>query len=573
MGGDGLHSYRFTNVIQYAQKHCESDIKMVDGVVCTTSQSEARPSLELTEETETQEDMSTKDTAQVSVSVEVRSTGEGKESSKKDEEPALSATPPDDEAVKSKIPPPSKEDIETSEVPLLSDEQLELDQQPARKQTFHISALSILSPQPPKEERDSSTMKTPTTTTAPVVATATPPGTTAATSGTGAAAAKQASSASPSLGKQTTSSSSKPTTVPSPLPTPPLTISPALISAVSVTDRGQCTPTLLVYSVRSNRSLEKGKSELKVKPPMPPPPDPLDYDPWEPIELAPSYMGTVPSTSSTSSVLDVLSEAKADANSSPADLKYLHSIPLNEFSCGANSGTMPEIKEVLPLAGGQLVAVLCNVSSLNPLLTSSSSEEDGQTEKGKPPHHGGILLFRTTVEEDGDRLRLRVHEKPVKVISFADYDSTVVGMCVMSSESKTAERLEDRQPNSKDEEKETDILLGTVSRNGDVVVYDCGSLEMNAIGHYSCLKSHDFDEQSRDPRTKSHDASKPVECVGCTYCPPTYHLAVADSSGQVTLLSVRELLLARAKLNEDEIVASEDQGRAIMSQSHCHALC
>ena len=307
-----------------------------------------------------------------------------------------------------------------------------------------------------------------------------------------------------------------------------------------------------------------------MKPPLPPPPDPLDYDPWEPIELAPSYMGTMPATSSTSSVLDVLSESKADANVPPADLKYLHSVPLDDFSCGVDSGAMPEIREVLPLARGQLVAVLCSVSCTSPFLTSSSEEEGHQTEMGKSPHCGGILLFRTTIEEDDDRLRLRVDDKPVKIIRFADHDSTVVSMCVIPSESKVTERMDERQPYYKDDDKETDIFLGTVTRKGEVVVYDCGSLEMNPIGHYWCrsdLKSHDVDEQSCDLQFQSCYSSKPVECVGCTYCPPTYHLAVADSSGHLTLLSIRELLLTRDKLNEEESRTTESQGKHEISPS------
>ena len=482
----------------------------------------------------TKESPSVKDTAHVTFSVEEGPAEE--ESAEKEVEPETVATPPDDDVVKSKVPP-SESDVGgvegRSEEVVGGDESERV--QPTRKQNFHITALSILSPQPPKEQRPG---------------TIAVPSSGAGTTASGAASSKQASSQS---AKQSSSSKSA---APSPSPTPPLVISPALISAVSVSHGGRCTPTLLVYSIKSNRPIDKGKSEQKVKPPMPPPPDPLDYDPWEPIELVPSYMGNMPATSSTSSVLDVLSETKQDTNTSPADLKYLHSIPLDEFSCGTDLGTMPEITDVLPLAGGQLLAVLCNISSTSPLLAGSSEEEEvkeeDQAQGGEPSRYGGLLLFRTTIEEDGDRMRLRVDKEPVKVIRFYDHSSTVVSMCVIQSQTEIEERVgEKKQPleaaYKEEGAQETDILLGTVTRKGDVIVYDCSNLDMNAIGHYSCRS----DEQSCDPQNQSCD-TKPVECIGCTYCPPTYHLAVADSSGHVTLLSIRELLLAREKLSEEE---------------------
>ena len=466
-----------------------------------------------------------KESPQVSVTVEVRPAGEEKQETIKEEgvkdtptdATPTSATPPgDDEVVKSKLSVTVQSKVALSDDP--SD-----NQQPTRKQNFHITALSILSPPPPKEDHAPS------------------PSTVGTTTMTGAAETSADK-------KPSSSAAEKPSTKQtpsSPLPTPPLVISPSLVSAVSVTNGGRCTPTLLVYSIKSNRPLDKGKSDHKVKPPMPPPPDPLDYDPWEPIELAPSYMGNMQPSSSTSSVLDVLSETKQDANAHPADLKYIHSIPLEEFSCGVDSGTMPEITELVPLAGGQLLAVLCSTSSTSPLLAG-----DGDSSAGDDTSlQGGVLLFRTSIEEDGDRMRLRVDETPVSIVRFIDRSSTVVSMCLVTAAKKSGEET---KSGSKEEERREDILLATVSRKGDVVVYDCAALEMNAIGHYSCdLKSHDLDRQSHDQTSESCD-SKPVECVSCTYCPPTYHLAVADSSGHVTLLSLRELLLARERLREVE---------------------
>ena len=497
--------------------------------------------------------------------------------------PSLSSPPGEDEVVKSKVSLSGAGEGEkgsSEEAPTDSVEADDQSSQPVKKQSFHITALSILSPRPPKEEQPSvgGDIK-------PAVST----GSTAAAAGGSSGStitpaeavaklvlAQQSITATPADGtaklvsaKQaaTTSPSKQTAAAPSPLPsTSSLVISPALIGAVSITNGGQCTPTLLVYSIKSNRPIEKGKSEQKVKPPMPPPPDPLDYDPWEPIELAPSYMGGMP-PSASSSVLDVLTDTKSDGNTSPADLKYLHSIPLDEFSCGANSGAMPEVREILPLAGDQLLAVLCNVSGTSPLLVSSEGEEGGdEAQKGEcPSNYGGILLFRTTIEEDGDRLRLRVDGEPIKVIRFGDHTSTVVSMCVIThgedvrdepsekaqKESKSSKKKEEKE---KEREKDRDVLLGTVTRNGDVVVYDCSSLDVNAIGHYSChsdIKSHD---------QESSDSSKPVECVSCTFCSSTYHLAVADTSGQLTLLSVRELLLAREKLDEEEVNMEESQG-------------
>ena len=526
------------------QKHCESHVKILNGEVEVASPTDEEKPLAL-DLADGAEDSSTKQTAVVTISVE-ESLGDEKESVEKGEEQPIEATPllDDDEVVKSKVTPPASEATDKG-APLADDQSESV--QPKRKQNVHITSLSILSPRPPKEE-------------APSISTAAAAASisisTSATTTT-----KQASS-SPSA-KQSTSSTTK-QAAPSPSPTLPLVISPALITAVSLTERDSCTPSLLVYSIKSNRPLDKGKSDQKVKPPLPPPPDPLDYDPWEPIELAPSYM---PTSSSTSSVLDVLSETKPDANTSPADLKYLHSIPLNEFSCGADSGNMSEVTDILPLARGQLLAVLCNISSASPLLTSSLDDEGKEGERdssqsGESSNHGGLLLFRTTIEEDGDRMRLRVDEEPVKVIRFADHSSTVVSMCVITSESKLAERKEERQPavSRDEEEKETDILLGTVTRGGDVTVYECSSFDMNAIGHYSCrsdLTSHDLQSESCD--------LKPAEFTGCTYCPPSYHLAVADSNGHVTLLSVRELFLTREKLatkgEEEEENVVESQGK------------
>ena len=555
----------------------------------STPEEDEKPSLEVAETTTTavaSEDSAKKETTtedstkkekeatpQVTITVEVEPVSEEESKDKVEEPPSLSSPPPpEDEVVKSKLPSPDagdgeKREKDGEEVPdtVGADES----SQPARKQSYHITALSILSPRPPKEEQPSSG-DTAATTTASTAAAVSGGGSSGAAP---AAATKQVSS--PQAKQSTTSSSSK-QAEPSPLPaTLSLTISPALVGAVSVTNGGRCTPTLLVYSIKSNRPLEKGKSEQKVKPPMPPPPDPLDYDPWEPIEIAPPYMGTMPTSSSASSVLDVLSETKTDGNTSPADLKYLHSIPLDEFSCGADSGTIPEIREILPLAGGQLLAVLCNFSSISPLLGNSEGEGDeAQTQKREDPsHYGGILLFRTTLEEDGDRLRLRVDGEPIKVVRFSDCSSTVVSMCVIthgndvrdekSKEDSKETKASEEKEREREKGRERDVLLGTVTRKGDVMVYDCSSLDMNVIGHYSChndLKSHDIDEKSHDQKSESRDSSKPVECISCTYCPSTYHLAVADSSGQVTLLSVRELLLVREKLGEEEMDMEESQG-------------
>ena len=520
--------------------------------------------------------------------------------------PSLTSPPDQDEVVKSKLPSSNageegeKASTSTSEdVPADSVGADDQSSQPVKKQNFHITALSILSPRPPKEEQPSiggDTIKpavnksstvaaaaggddasgsatTPAETTIKLVAaeeeklsTSTPP---TADGDTKLATAKQSTTTSTSPSKLATTGLGAGATAPSPLPsTSSLVISPGLIGAVSITNGGQCTPTLIVYSIKSNRPIEKGKSEQKVKPPMPPPPDPLDYDPWEPIELAPSYMGAMP-PSASSSVLDVLADAKSDGNTSPADLKYIHSIPLDEFSCGADSGTMPEVREILPLAGGQLLAVLCNVSSINPLLASSEGEGDTLTGGEGPSNYGGILLFRTTIEEDGDRLRLRVDSKPIKVIHFSDHASSVVSMCVITHGEDTRDETSEKEKNKskagkakekeKEREKERDVLLGTVTRNGDVVVYDCSSLDVNAIGHYSC-HMHSSDFKSHDQEESHDQPSKLVECISCTYCSSTYHLAVADSSGQLTLLSVRELLLAREKLDEEEVNVEENQG-------------
>ena len=501
----------------------------------TTSQSEDKLSSggETKEGAETTEVV--KVTAQVSFADEVKLADKEKIEAAGEEEVKATlpdATPPidDDEVVKSKIPASAETSDDPSE-----------NQQPTRKRNFHITALSILSPPPPKEDH------TPSPSVAPV------------STGTAAAGTSEASADKKTSSEKPDKSSSKDPTS-SASPTPPIVISPSLISAVSVTNGGRCTPTLLVYSIKSNRPLDKGKSDHKVKPPMPPPPDPLDYDPWEPIELAPSYMGNMQTSSSTSSVLDVLSETKQDANSSPSDLKYIHSIPLDEFSCGADSGGMPEIKEIVPLAGGQLVAVLCNASSTSPLLAS----DDDRSTKDDTALRGGILLFRSSIEEDGDRMRLRVDENPLSVVRFTEHSSAVVSMCLVTAAKKT--EGERKPADSKEEERHEDILLGTISRRGDVVVYDCASLELKLIGQCTChsdLVSHDLDQQSRDQSSESCD-SKPVECVSCTYCPPTFHLAVADSSGRVTLLSLRELLLARERLADaEEVETTEDQSKSV----------
>ena len=486
--------------------------------------------------------------------------------------PSSSSSPPgEDEIVKSKLPSSSAADDEREKTSSGEDSAEAEDRlsQPVKKQNFHITALSILSPQPPKEEKPSvsgDTKPAPVSTSSTAAATGGSDGSTAKPEETATKVQKSTSPTPPVDGgeklvpaKQLTSASSSSKQAaaapPSPLPsTSLLVISPALVGGVSVINGGQCTPTLLVYSIKSNRPIEKGSSEQKVKPPMPPPPDPLDYDPWEPIELAPSYMGAMP-PSASSSVLDVFADAKSDGNTSPADLKYLHSIPLDEFSCGADSGAMPEIREILPLAGGQMLAVLCNISSTSPLL-----EGEGYVQKGEDPsNYGGMLLFRTTIEEDGDRLRLRVDEEPIKIVRFSDHSSTVVSMCVIThgedardeppqKENKPSKKKEDRE---REREKERDVLLGAVTRNGVVTVYDCSSLDVNAIGHYSCHS---------DAVSHDQESSKPVECISCTYCASTYHLAVGDSSGRLNLLSVRELLLAREKFDEDETNVEESQG-------------
>ena len=618
------------------QKHCEADIKIIDGAVITsTPEEDDKPSLEIaetsttatasedstkkdasstedstkkdasstedstkkeassTEDSTKKEASSTEDstkkekeaTPQVTIVVEVQPTVSEEESKEKLEEdkveeeeppqPSSSSSPGEDEVVKSKLSSSEAGDGEkaSKDIPgdcVGDDDQLS---QPVKKQSFHITALSILSPRPPKEERPSTSGDTVNTGS---VAAAT--GDSGSSDSIDAVAKKLLSQQTKQSTTSTTTSPSKQAAAPSPLPsTSSLTISPALVGAVSVTNGGCCTPTLLVYSIKSNRPIEKGKSEQKVKPPMPPPPDPLDYDPWEPIELAPSYMGAMP-PSASSSVLDVLADVKSDGNASPADLKYLHSIPLDEFSCGTDSGAMPEIREILPLAGGQLFAVLCNISSTSPLLVSSEGEGDeAQAQKGKDPaNYGGILLFRTTIEEDGDRLRLRVDGEPIKVIRFSDHGSTVVSMCVITHgddvRDKQSEKTQkDSKPNKekekeKERERERDVLLGTVTRRGDVVVYDCSSLNVNAIGHYFCHSDIKIDGKSHDQEAESHDASRPVECVSCTYCSSTYHLAVADSSGQLTLLSVRELLLAREKLDEEEVNVEDSQGTLVLHE-------
>ena len=557
----------------------------------STPEEDDKPSLELAEtsttatasedstkkETSATEDSTKKEkeaTPQVTITVEVQPFISEEESKDKGEEeeplqPSSSSPPDEDEVVKSKLLSSDAGDGEKASSEETSADDVGADDQssqPVKKQSFHITALSILSPRPPKEEQPSIS------------------GDTASTGSTGAAAGGSGSSTvlpsdavaklmlSPQTKQSTTTSASKQATAaPSPLPsTSSLTISPALVGAVSITNGGRCTPTLLVYSIKSNRPIEKGKSEQKVKPPMPPPPDPLDYDPWEPIELAPSYMGAMP-PSASSSVLDVLADAKSDTNTSPADLKYLHSIPLDEFSCGANSGAMPEIREILPLAGGQLLAVLCNISSTSPLLVSSEGERgEAQAQKGEDPsNYGGILLFRTTIEEDGDRLRLKIDEDPIKVIRFSDHGSAVVSMCVITHgddvrDEQSEKAQKDNKPSKekekeKERERERDVLLGTVARKGDVVVYDCSSLDVNAIGHYFCHS----DIKSHDQEAESHDSSRPMECVSCTYCSSTYHLAVADSSGQLTLLSIRELLLAREKLDEEVVNVEENQSMLV----------
>ena len=162
--------------------------------------------------------------------------------------------------------------------------------------------------------------------------------------------------------------------------------SPALVSGVTVVTNGRATPLLLIHSIRLTTMPKKGKSQSKAQPPSVPlflSDDPLMDWPLNIDENMTSFHPVHPPQPAPSNMLDVLESTKSDGavDSLPACAHFDRSITLDDFSGEWSEGALPEILHIVPLNGGKLLAVSVNCrrldSSTGEVATSCESPHGG----------------------------------------------------------------------------------------------------------------------------------------------------------------------------------------------------
>ena len=255
-----------------------------------------------------------------------------------------------------------------------------------------------------------------------------------------------------------------------------------LITGITVFRDGKFIPVLMSHKIAYLKKRGQRKSQ---KPPstvhLPSLPDPLDdYMYMDVSYVAPSSSWEAPSKPST------------DSPTLPATLGFGQSFIL-EGDFG--SGGLPEIKQIIPLNGGKLLAVTCRVSS-----SVSLFEQDGNNSQT-------TTVFLLSLNKDGLISADSLRKIPV--------DEAIVCICAVSKDTPDT-------PSTIESSSNNPALLAVLFKTGQVTIYDCNEHALTVVTSYDCPVV----------------ADSSLELVDCVYSPATRHLAVASREGRVWLLKL-----------------------------------
>ena len=256
-----------------------------------------------------------------------------------------------------------------------------------------------------------------------------------------------------------------------------------LITGMTVFRDGKFVPVLMLHKLAY--LIKRGQQKSQKSPPstvhLPPIPDPLD-----------DYMYMDVSMVTPSSSWEAPSKPSTDSPSLPASLGFGQGFVL-EGNFG--SERIPEIKQIVPLDGGRLLAIACCVAT--PVSLFSEDKTDSQI----------TILFLLPLNKNGqistDSFRRIPTDKPI--------------VCVHAISEDTLDT-----PNTIEASSTNPALLAVLFKGGQVAVYDCNEDTPTLVACYDC------------PTDSS------LELVDCVYSPATGHLAVASTEGSVWLLKLKE---------------------------------
>ena len=258
-----------------------------------------------------------------------------------------------------------------------------------------------------------------------------------------------------------------------------------LITGVTMFRDNKCVAMLMLHKVCS-KIRKKRKSQ---KPPSTYiSPIAIDLDPeYIPLMDHPSMQPPVYSNQSW----EAPSKAGTDDPELTATLEYSQSFSLGNDIVPSDSEGLPQIRQIVPLDSGRLLAVSCTVSTSDSILKEDKSDSSTCT------------LFVISLSQNGHITASSFCMIPV--------DEPVVCVRALSDNSETHS-----------EDSNNPILLAVLFGSGRVVVYDVSLPSPLPVATYQC-------SDCEDPT--SH-------MVDCTYCPATCQLAVTTSNGKLWMLGL-----------------------------------
>ncbi len=161
---------------------------------------------------------------------------------------------------------------------------------------------------------------------------------------------------------------------------------------------------------------------------------------------------------------------------SVATVDAIGAVELEEYACNVGSKGWPQIRQIVPLADGQLLAVTCS---------STGSDDSTRT---------ALLLFQVGPD-------LKINKE---LFFHTSVISPNFHICPLKKSSEQ-------------------VLLAGASSFGEVIVFDCSLGKLDRLCEFRCFPP---------------DAME--EITSCTYCPPTTQLLVSLKSGKVLGLKTAE---------------------------------
>lgn len=345
-----------------------------------------------------------------------------------------------------------------------------------------------------------------------------------------------------------------------------------LIAGITVCRNDQLVPLLVVHCVISFKQKQK-KRKLSKKTSIPP----ADYPIEEFFELPPeptSLDDPLYSAPWEAPVVNLNHEESADFS---ATLHYTQSFALNDFSVSSDSGGQPEIQQIVPLAGGRLLAVSCCMFPVSRGLFGGEKEGREEPLQESLSMSGGLFLFRV----EGTSLNF------LQSTQTSDPSKISISLCPIEELSATTLQQE-KYSTSIDTEKST--LLVSLLKSGELILYDCSKSLLAPIlisdpstptplvtFDPTCGQPTSAAVEPRYDSSSVSSSSRAGEFVDCVYCPATSHLALATREGRLLMLKLNHLEKSSTKALRNGVSSRSERLSVSDEESFKHseflALC